>query len=109
LGNSLMGALRAFCSELDATDVFDGGQQRHVPFGEVLTIGQVSESPQHTARGFFRPATGTGVDVPGPFARFSETPAGAPLPPPEEPLTDAALDDLIASWSAVEPTTPTGD
>ena len=109
LGNSLMGALRAFCIELDATDVFDGGQQRHVPFGEVLTIAQVSESPQHTARGFFRPVTDTRVDIPGPFARFSETPAPEPLPPPEEPLTDAALDDLIASWSAIDPSPTTGD
>lgn len=110
LGNSLMGALRAFCLELDATEIFDGGQARHVPFGEVLTIAQVSESPQHLARGFFRRVDGTGVDVPGPFAHFSETPAPPPLSPPDGPLDDAALDALLTGWATTPPVgSATGD
>ena len=32
-----------------------------------------------TSSGFFRAVDGTDVDVPGPFARFSETPSPPPL------------------------------
>ena len=68
----------------------------------MLTLTQVSESPQHIARGFFRPVEGAGVDVPGPFARFSESPCPAPLAPPDGPLTEEALEELIGAWSAVD-------
>jgi crotonobetainyl-CoA:carnitine CoA-transferase CaiB-like acyl-CoA transferase len=96
---SYMAALRAFASELDASDVFAGGQARHVPFGEVLTVPEVSECPQHLARGFFRPVEGTEISVPGPFARFTSTPCPAPEPPPERAIDRDDLDVLVQRWT----------
>jgi crotonobetainyl-CoA:carnitine CoA-transferase CaiB-like acyl-CoA transferase len=100
---SLMTALREFAVELDATDVFEGGQARHVPFGEVLTVPEVVSSPQHLARGFLRPVGGVGdeVRVPGPFARFSATPCPPLEPPTLQPMTAAELDALLERWSTV--------
>lgn len=96
---SYMTALRAFAAELDATEVFEGGQARHVPFGEVLTVPQVCASPQHAARGFFRSVDGTSVRVPGPLARFGATPCPPPAPPPGAP-DSTALAELIERWAA---------
>ncbi len=100
--DSLMTALRAFAVELDATEVFEGGQARHVPFGEVLTVPEVASSPQHLARGFLRPVAGIGdeVRVPGPFARFSSTPCPPPEPPELRSMTTAEADALLARWGA---------
>ncbi len=98
---SFMAALREFAVELDATEVFLGGQARHVPFGHVLPVPDVAECPQHLARGFFRRVEGAADDVrvPGPLARFSDTPCPAPLPPPPGALTPSARDALVARWS----------
>lgn len=98
---SYMTALRAFALEFDATEVFEGGQARHVPFGEVLTIPQVSDSPQHAARGFFRHVERQAeVRLSGPLARFSATPSPAPQPPPMRAIDAAELDELIGRWAA---------
>ncbi len=96
---SFMTALREFALELDATEVFLGGQSRHVPFGEVLPVPLAAECPQHLARGFFRPVTGVEdhVEVPGPLARFSATPCPPPLPPGSGPMT--AADEVLECWS----------
>ena len=85
--NALMTALHSFAKDLDATEVFRGGQDRHVPFGEVYTIPQVASCPQHEHRGYFRSITGAPPEVkmPGPLARFSQTPCGPAMPPPSEP------------------------
>ena len=101
LVQSYMSSLRAFALELDATDVFEGGQARHVPFGEVLTIPQVSDSPQHEARAFFRRVANEGADVrvPGPIARFGETPCPPPQAPSTAPLDPDGVAELIRRWS----------
>ena len=98
---SFMAALREFAVELDATEVFLGGQARHVPFGQVLPVPEVARCPQHVARGFFRrvPGVTDEVRVPGPLARFADTPCPAPLPPPLAAMTPSALDALVARWS----------
>ena len=92
---SFMAALRDFALELDATEVFLGGQARHVPFGEVLPVPLAAECPQHLARGFFRPVAGADdrVEVPGPLARFSATPCPPPAPPGSEAMT--AADEVL--------------
>ena len=96
---SFMAALRDFALEFDATEVFLGGQARHVPFGEVLPVPLAAECPQHLARGFFRPVAGAEdrVEVPGPLARFSATPCPPPAPPGSEAMT--AADEVLERWS----------
>ncbi len=91
--SAMMTALHSFAKDMDATDLFRGGQDRHVPFGEVYTIPQVANSPQHEHRGFFRSVTGAPLEVrlPGPVARFSLTPCPAPTPPPEHASTPESV------------------
>ncbi|MEO5899260.1 MAG: CoA transferase, partial [Ilumatobacteraceae bacterium] len=97
-----MAALRAFALELDATDVFQGGQARHVPFGEVLTVAEVVASPQHVERGFMRPVDGVAGDVrvPGPFAHFAGSPCPPPASPRQSPMTDDDVAELLARWAS---------
>jgi crotonobetainyl-CoA:carnitine CoA-transferase CaiB-like acyl-CoA transferase len=96
---AFMAALRAFALDLDAHELFEGGQARHVPFGEVVGIPEVAVNPQHRARGFLRPVEhgGETVIVPGPLARFRGTPCPSPQPPPLTTPADAA--DVLARWS----------
>ncbi len=98
--NALMTALHAFAKDLDATEVFRGGQERHVPFGEVYTIPQVASCPQHEYRGYFRGVTGTPPEIrmPGPMARFSLTPAPPATPPPASPSNP---EDVLNRWTPV--------
>src|SRR5690606_11834612 len=97
----LMAGLHELALGYDATDLFEGGQARHVPFGEVLTVPQVAACPQHRARGFFRPVPGVAVDVPvpGPLARFSATPCPPPAPPPQAEVPPA---EVLARWTAAQ-------
>ncbi|MPY94702.1 MAG: hypothetical protein GEV08_17055 [Acidimicrobiia bacterium] len=99
----LMEALHEFALGSDATELFEGGQARHVPFGEVLTVPQVAECPQHLHRGFFRPVAGAPPEVrlPGPLARFAGTPCPPPAPPPAAPV---AASEVLERWgSAARP------
>ena len=98
-GGVVHGRLRDFALEFDATEVFLGGQARHVPFGEVLPVPLAAECPQHLARGFFRPVAGAKdrVEVPRPVARFSATPCPSPAPPESEAMT--AADEVLERWS----------
>lgn len=100
---AFMSAIKSFALELDAREVFEGGQARHVPFGQVVTIPEVAENPQHLARGFFRPVdhdAGT-VTIPGPLARFSDTPCPPPVAPPVADHSRAVEPaDVLARWSA---------
>lgn len=99
---AFMVALRAFALELDATEVFQGGQARHVPFGEVLTVAEVVASPQHIERGFMRPVDGIegNVCVPGPFAQFAGSPCPPPAAPRQAPMTDDDVAALLARWAS---------
>lgn len=95
---ALMTALHGFAGSMDATDLFRGGQSRHVPFGEVYTIPEVASCPQHVDRGFFRTVDGANrLRIPGPLARFSDT----PCPPAAAPPTGPAKADTVRSrWTA---------
>lgn len=111
--SALMAALHSFAKDMDATDLFHGGQDRHVPFGEVYTVRQVATCPQHEFRGFFRSVVGAPPEVrmPGPVARFSHTPAPPAAAPPTAMSTpDAALNRWIraAADSDADPK-PEGD
>ena len=114
---ALMESLRRFGASMDATELFEGGQARHVPFGEVYTVPQVVACPQHLERGFFRtvpdltagavaipagagaPAGPADLRIPGPLVRFSATPCGPPLVPPAAP---SSVEAVLARW-AVSP------
>jgi crotonobetainyl-CoA:carnitine CoA-transferase CaiB-like acyl-CoA transferase len=93
-----MAALHEFALGFDATELFEGGQARHVPFGEVLTVPQVAESAQHLHRGFFRPVGGAppAVRLPGPLARFEGTPCPPAQPPPQ---ALAPVEEVRARWA----------
>ena len=95
---ALMTALHGFAGSMDATDLFRGGQSRHVPFGEVYTIPEVASCPQHIERDFFRAVDGGGVlRIPGPLARFSDTPCPPAAAPPKAPTT---ADTVRSRWHA---------
>lgn len=95
----LMKTVASFAATKDANSLFHAAQERHVSFGEVLSIAQVAENAQHNFRGFFRSIDWEGppVRVPGPVARFHGTPAGAPAPPPD---TSTDVDELLREWGA---------
>jgi crotonobetainyl-CoA:carnitine CoA-transferase CaiB-like acyl-CoA transferase len=99
----MMSALAELALSMDATELFHGGQARHVPFGEVLTVPQVATSAQLLARGFYRPVAVPGtpegsevVPIPGPFCRYEATPCPPPAPPPPE---STPVDELVEEWS----------
>ena len=95
---ALMAALHGFAKDMDATELFHGGQQRHVPFGEVYTIPQVAACPQHEFRGFFRHVEEAPDDVrmPGPLAHFSATPCAPAVAPPS---AAAVAEDVVNRWA----------
>ncbi len=112
LGNSLMGALRGFALQLDATEVFDGGQARHVPFGEVLTIPQVSESPQHAARQLLPPRRRHPRRRARPVRPLLRDPVPAAAGAPGRGRSPGRqLDELLDEWAATSPSAaePGGD
>lgn len=95
---ALMSALHGFAKDMDATDLFHGGQERHVPFGEVYTIPQVADCVQHEARDFFRQVADAapGVRMPGPMAHFSLTPCP---PASSPPLEVSAAEEVVSRWT----------
>lgn len=100
---AFMSAIRSFALELDAHEVFLGGQARHVPFGEVVAIPDVAVNPQHQARGFLRPVEVDGgpVTVPGPLARFSATPCPPPQPPPVASVSPGSSEqEVLSRWAS---------
>ena len=50
----LMKTIASFAATKDATELFHAAQERHVAFGEVLSVAQVADNPQHEFRRFFR-------------------------------------------------------
>jgi crotonobetainyl-CoA:carnitine CoA-transferase CaiB-like acyl-CoA transferase len=94
----LMKTMAAFALTKDATELFEEAQRRHIAYGEVLTVAQITSNAQHAFRDFFRPVhwDGSEVRIPGPVARFTGTPIAAPQPPPAE---DVDVDALVAEWT----------
>ena len=97
----VMKAIKRFALTKDSTDLFTEAQRRHVAFGEVQSIAQVSTTPQYEFRGSFRPVNGfSQVRMPGPYARFHGTPAAAQGPPA---IASTPVDDLLVEWGRVDP------
>ena len=79
----VMKTVAGFARTKDASQLFHAAQARKLAFGEVQSIAQVVENPQHEFRQFFRRVgwDGPEVRIPGPVAHFRATPAPAPRPP----------------------------
>jgi crotonobetainyl-CoA:carnitine CoA-transferase CaiB-like acyl-CoA transferase len=79
----IMEVIRAWALTKDAHELFLSGQQRHLPFGEVLNVSGITNNDHFQARGFFRSVDwhGSSVKIPGPLFRIEATPAPPPLPP----------------------------
>ena len=95
----LMKTMAAFALTKDATELFEEAQRRHIAYGEVLTVAQITSNVQHAFRDFFRPVEwdGSEVRIPGPVARFTGTPIAAPRPPSAD---EVDVDALVAEWTA---------
>ncbi len=93
----LMAALQLFATTQDAHEFFLEGQQRHLAWGEVLTVAGAVASPQLKARRFFRLVrrVEARIRMPGPLFRTLGTPPPAPAPPPATP---SSVNELLASW-----------
>ena len=102
IGN-IMKQMRAWAATQDAKKVFLGGQQRRLPFGDVQTIAEASQSPQFQTRGFFRAVEGdsSAVQIPGPLFRTKDTPAPVPQAP-----TTTDIDTVLQRWTPQEKDTP---
>ena len=95
----IMKQMRAWAATQDAKEVFLGGQKRRLPFGDVQTTAEVSQSPQFQARRFFRAAEGdsSAVKIPGPLFRTKDTPAPLPQAP-----TTTDIDAVLQRWTRRE-------
>src|SRR5690242_20209209 len=94
----LMKTVEMFASTKDAAELFRAAQQRHIAFGEVLSVADIAANEQHEFRKFFRTVDWDGppVTIPGPVARFHGTPVAEP-----EPLSPpVGLDSVIDGWGA---------
>lgn len=89
----IMEILHAWALTKDAHKLFLAGQQRHLPFGEVLNVSAITNNEHFQAREFFRSVdwTGPSVKIPGPLFRTEATPAPRPLPPPDTPVDPATV------------------
>ena len=92
----IMSAIRAWAATKPAQDVFEGGQRRRLPYGNVQGVREAAAGPQLTARGFLRPVEvdGARVHVPGPPFRLLDAPAAPAAPPTDEVAADA----VRAAW-----------
>ena len=100
-----MELLHAWALTKDANELFLGGQQRHLPFGEVLSVADIVNNNHFQARGFFRAVDWNGptVKMPGPLFRTEATPAPPPLPPAARPVDPATV---LQRWTPASTTTP---
>ena len=95
----VMNAIRRFARTKDSGELFHEAQRRHIAFGEVQTVAQVAANPQYEFRDSFRAVEGFApVRMPGPYARFADTPCPEQQPPPDAPED---LDELLARWVEV--------
>lgn len=103
----LMEPVRVWARKKAAHDVFTGGQERRLCFGEVLSPAAAAALPQLTARGFFRRVDGAEetVALPGPLFRMEATPAPRPRPP-----AATRIEEALGRWknggAPAEPSAP---
>ena len=102
----IMDILHAWALTKDAHALFLGGQQRHLPLGEVLSVADIVNTAHFQVRGFFRAVDwdGPAMHMPGPLFRTEATPAPAPQPPAASPVETATV---LQRWApASTATTP---
>jgi crotonobetainyl-CoA:carnitine CoA-transferase CaiB-like acyl-CoA transferase len=101
----IMETLHTWALTKDAHKLFLAGQQRHLPFGEVLNVSDIINNEHFQARDFFRTVEWDGptVKIPGPLFRTEATPAPPPLPPAMAP-TDPST--VLQRWTPSSPSTP---
>jgi len=102
----IMEILHAWALTKDAHKLFLVGQQRHLPFGEVLNVSDITKNEHFLAREFFRTVDwhGPTVKIPGPLFRTEAT----PVPPPRPPIATASDPAAILQrWTPLSTTTPT--
>ena len=100
----IMAMTRQFALTKDAGELFTEAQARHVAFGEVQSVAQVSANPQFAFRGFIRSTTGAAVSLPRPGhpVVYGSTPLDAPSAP-----LDGDLEQVLREWEAVGTASPT--
>ena len=116
----VMNAVRRWIAPRDAREVWWEAQERHVAFGGVLDIAEVSANPQFAYRGFFAELAAPGrtaangshvpagsatggagpVRVPGRLVRWSDAGRSGSIPPCPPAALDTPLDEILASWAA---------
>ena len=101
----IMEILHAWAATKDAHELFLAGQQRHLPFGEVLNVAGVTTNNHFQAREFFRLVDWNGptVKIPGPLFRTEATPAPPPLPPM---VTSSDPATVLQRWTPSSTSTP---
>lgn len=104
----VMKVLREWVGQSDAMEMFFEAQRRHQPFGAVLDIPQVVESPQIAARKYFQqvelPEGGT-VPMAGRFRRTSAD-AGHPQPGRTATAGEINWDRRVLELTALAPARP---
>ena len=83
----------------DSGAVFEEAQRRHIAFGEVQTVAQVANNPQHAFRKFYETVSGTSVVRPRLPVLFHGTPNG-PVQAPGSPVDSA---EVLDGWPARHP------
>ena len=116
----VMDAVRRWIAPRDAREVWWEAQERHVAFGGVLDIAEVSANPQFVYREFFAEVATPGrtaangshvpagsatggagpVRVPGRLVRWSDAGRSGSIPPNPPAALDTPLDEILASWAA---------
>ncbi len=99
----IMELLSAWAATKNAHELFLTAQQRHLPFGEVLTVAEVANNPHLQARGFFRTVdwAGTEVKMPGPLFHLLGSPAPSPLPP-----ATTSVAATLSRWTSTQTEPP---
>ncbi|WP_423919375.1 CoA transferase [Candidatus Poriferisodalis sp.] len=116
----VMDAVRRWVGPQDSRELWWEAQERHVAFGGVLDIAEVSANPQFAYREFFAEVAAPGrtaangshvpaglatggagpVRVPGRLVRWSDAGRSGSIPPCPPAVADTPLDEILASWAA---------
>ena len=106
----LMAAMKEFARTIDAGELWQEAQKRHIAFGEVQSIPQVAANPQFAHRSLFGDiALPDGSSVRGPWrlVRFSDTPISTPSGLPSDPVDASSIGDRAPrSLPGGEPSPP---
>jgi crotonobetainyl-CoA:carnitine CoA-transferase CaiB-like acyl-CoA transferase len=93
----LMAAMKEFAATIDAGELWQEAQKRHIAFGEVQSIPQVAANPQFAYRDLFADIElpdGGAIRGPWRLVRFSDTPIAPPPGLPAESATVAEAAEI---------------